>query len=91
MRRKRLPLSPAEWPSSIVHWTPRIKAALVRAVKDGEITLEAACLKFKLSPDEFASWVEAVDEHGIPGLRATRFQIYHTHRRRREPGHGGKH
>ena len=57
-------------------WTTRRKAALVEAIANGGITLEEACERYQLSPEEFACWVEAVKQHGTPGLRATRFQIY---------------
>ena len=65
-------------------WTTRRKAALVEAIANGGITLEEACERYQLSPEEFACWVEAVKQHGTPGLRATRFQIYRTPKTNKE-------
>ena len=49
-------------------WTTRRKAALVEAIANGGITLEEACERYQLSPEEFACWVEAVKQHGTPWL-----------------------
>jgi hypothetical protein len=57
-------------------WVVRRKAALIEAVRSGEITLDEACRQYSLSPEEFNGWVSAYEKHGAPGLRATRFQIY---------------
>jgi len=64
-------------------WVVRRKAALVAAVRAGEISLEEACRRYQLCPDEFSTWAAAIDKHGVPGLRATRFQIYRDNPRRR--------
>ena len=55
----------------MVHWTQRRKAALVQAVRDGEITLEEARLRYEISTKEFQSWVKAIDEHGTAGSRVS--------------------
>ena len=68
------PISPLPPPDQ--RWVPSRKAAVVGAVRAGEISLEEVCRRYRLSPDEFNSWVAAIDKHGVPGLRATRFQIY---------------
>jgi Protein of unknown function (DUF1153) len=57
-------------------WVARRKAAVVGAVRCGELTLEQACHRYQLSEEEFRSWERAYDIHGLPGLRATRFQQY---------------
>jgi hypothetical protein len=57
-------------------WVTRRKAALIAAVRNGEITLEEACRQYRLSPEEFAGWLAAFEKHGVPGLRTTRLQIY---------------
>jgi hypothetical protein len=64
-------------------WVPSRKAALVAAVRAGEISLEEACRRYQLCPDEFNGWAAAIEKHGVPGLRATRFQIYRDNPRRR--------
>lgn len=54
----------------------RRKAVVVFAVRGGLISLEEACERYTLSADEFLSWQRSLDEHGLPGLRATRIQEY---------------
>jgi len=66
-----------ELPSILVtRWTPRRKAALVKALKSNEISLEEAQRRFGVSPEEFRSWVASFERYGTPGLRSTRYQIY---------------
>jgi Protein of unknown function (DUF1153) len=57
-------------------WVARRKAAVVGAVRCGELTLEQACQRYQLSEEEFRSWERAYDIHGLAGLRVTRFQRY---------------
>jgi hypothetical protein len=63
-------------------WVIRRKAAVVNAVKDGILTLEQACERYKLSTEEFFTWQTLVENHGIPGLRVTRLQSYRVGERR---------
>jgi hypothetical protein len=53
------------------HWFPRQKAAVVAAVSNGMLTLPEACERYRLTEEEFYSWIEAIDHHGIAGLRMT--------------------
>ena len=77
MKRKQLPqIADEPLPLQNERWVTRRKATLVDAVRNDRITLEEACRRYKLSPEEFAGWVVMLDRHGAPGLRATRFQIY---------------
>lgn len=57
-------------------WVARRKAVIVDAVRTGALTLEEACLRYRLSPEEFQAWQKAIDAHGVAGLRVTRLQIY---------------
>lgn len=57
-------------------WIPRRKAMVVIALREGEITIEEVCHRYSVSPDELASWISAFERYGVPGLRATRAQIY---------------
>ena len=57
-------------------WVARRKAVIVDAVRNGALTLEEACQRYKLSTEEFHSWQKAIDAHGVAGLRVTRLQIY---------------
>ncbi len=59
-------------------WMPRRKAAVVAAVRSGRITMEAARSLYRLSEEELRSWDRAFQLHGVPGLRATRIQIYRS-------------
>jgi uncharacterized protein DUF1153 len=47
-------------PPRIKRWTSRRKAAVVAAVHSGEITLEAACVRYELSVEEFRTWERKV-------------------------------
>jgi hypothetical protein len=57
-------------------WVPRRKAAIVGAVRNGDIGLEEVCRRYELSVDEFLAWQRAIETHGVPGLRVIRLQIY---------------
>jgi Protein of unknown function (DUF1153) len=63
-------------PPDTNRWVVSRKAAVVHAVRDGSISLQEACQRYTLSIEEFLAWERAVDRYGIPGLRATRMQIY---------------
>jgi hypothetical protein len=66
-------------PANTKRWVVRRKAAVVAAVQAGKITLEEACRRYQLTEEEFRAWQRAYDNHGLPGLRATRLQQYRTH------------
>ena len=71
------PLTLADLPSTVdLRWTMRHKANLVLAVRGGLIGADEACSRYKLTPEEFASWFEAVDRFGPLALRSTRLQEY---------------
>ena len=57
-------------------WVIRRKAEVVAAVRNGLISLEEACNRYKLSVEEFLSWQRLIDQHGMRGLRTTRLQQY---------------
>jgi hypothetical protein len=57
-------------------WVVRRKAVVVQAVRNGSISLQEACRRYKLSVEEFLAWQRAIDRYGVPGLRVTRLQIY---------------
>ncbi|MEO1251216.1 MAG: DUF1153 domain-containing protein [Pseudomonadota bacterium] len=63
-------------PTTTKRWVIRRKAEVVAAVRGGLLTLEEACDRYKLTVEEFLSWQKAIDQHGLPGLRATRVQQY---------------
>jgi len=57
-------------------WSSRRKAAVVVATRSGLLSRHDACKRYMLSLEELAAWARALDQNGIPGLRATRLQIY---------------
>jgi hypothetical protein len=63
-------------PPDTKRWVVRRKAAVVAAVKNGAITLDEVCRRYNLSAEEFLSWQEMIDKHGVRGLRVTRLQDY---------------
>lgn len=67
-------------PPDTRRWVMRRKAEVVAGVRAGLLTVEDACKRYDLSAEEFASWQEMIDRHGVQALRVTRLQDY----RRRE-------
>ena len=57
-------------------WTPRLKAAVIRAIRNKVISVEDSRERYGLSAEELAEWERALDLYGVPGLRSTRVQIY---------------
>ena len=57
-------------------WVIRRKAEVVAAVRGGLLSLEEACKRYTLTVEEFLSWQQSIDKHGLAGLRATRIQQY---------------
>jgi transposase-like protein len=63
-------------PPDTKRWTVRQKASVVAAVLSGMITFEDVCRRYGLSVDEFLSWHNTMQRHGLPGLRTTKLQNY---------------
>ncbi len=57
-------------------WVVRRKAAIVEAVKAGQLTVDEACRTYGLSAEEFQSWQRLIERHGTRGLRTTRLKEY---------------
>jgi predicted Rossmann-fold nucleotide-binding protein len=72
-RQKELDRLP---PSDTRRWVMRRKAQVVAAVRGGLLTFEEACERYRLSEEEFKSWMSLLDNYGVRGLRATRTQEY---------------
>jgi hypothetical protein len=72
-RQKELDKLP---PPETKRWVMRRKAQVVAAVRSGILTFEEACQRYRLSEEEFKSWMVLLDRHGLRGLRATRVQEY---------------
>ena len=59
-------------PPGTRRWTPRLKAAVVGAVRAGRLAPEAARRAYGLSEEELAAWERALDRDGVAGLGFTR-------------------
>jgi len=62
--------------ASTKRWVIRRKAEVVAAVNGGMLSLEEACRRYLITIEEFRSWCELIDEHGMRGLRITRTRQY---------------
>ena len=63
-------------PENTVRWVTRRKAEVVSAVRNGLISMDEVCERYKLSADEFLNWERLVKAHGLRGLRVTRLKRY---------------
>jgi hypothetical protein len=71
------PLTTADLPSpDTKRWVIRRKAIVVAAVRGGLLSLEAACSRYSLNPEEFLSWEYYIDRYGFLALRTTKVQSY---------------
>jgi len=52
------------------------KAAVVRAVRSGRLSLLEAIRRYGITVEEFLAWERALERIGVHGLRVTRLQIY---------------
>ncbi len=63
-------------PPDTKRWVIRRKAEVVAAVRGDLLSLEEACQRYGLSPEEFATWQRLVEAYGLLGLRSTRVNQY---------------
>jgi hypothetical protein len=49
---------------------------VVAAVRNGSLTFDEVCWRYRLSAEEFAQWERSIDHYGIAGLRVTRSKTY---------------
>ncbi len=68
-------------PPDTQRWVARRKAQVVEAVRAGRLTLDAACERYRLSPEEFLAWERTITRHGVAGLRVTRLKTYRAEHR----------
>ena len=70
-----LPLTLENLPSPQTRrWVSRMKAEVVVAVERGLLSMRDACVRYRMSPEEFLSWQAAFSRHGMVGLRVTKRQ-----------------
>ena len=67
---------PALPPGNPKRWTPRLKAAVVLAIRNKVTNVWGACERYDLSAQELAEWERDLDRHGVDGLRVTKMQMY---------------
>jgi Protein of unknown function (DUF1153) len=71
------PLSISDLPQpGTYRWVIRRKAEIVAAVRGGLLSLEEARSRCALTVEEFFAWQHSIDNHGLAGLRTTRYQQY---------------
>lgn len=63
-------------PPETERWVARRKAQVVDAVRAGRLSLDQACDRYRLSPEEFLAWERTIVRHGVAGLRVTRLKSY---------------
>jgi hypothetical protein len=63
-------------PSNTRRWVIRRKAEVVAAVRGGLMSFDEACSRYSLTNEEFSSWQQSIESHGLAGLRTTRIQQY---------------
>ena len=63
-------------PPNTRRWTAPRKAAVLEALRSGNLTVEEACQRYALSVEELAAWERHFERHGVYGLHATRVQLY---------------
>ena len=57
-------------------WVTRRKAEVVLAVHGGLLSLDDACRRYRLTAEEFLAWQQAIERHGLLGLRSTHLKEY---------------
>lgn len=70
------PLTIGDLPRMDKRWVIRRKAEVVVAVRGGLLSLDEACARYAMLPEELFSWGVHIDRHGLAGLRTTRTQQY---------------
>ncbi len=74
---RRLPTSVDDLPPpDTKRWHVHRKAQVVHAVRTGVLSLADACRRYQLSTEEFGSWQQSIEAHGLPGLRVTYAKRY---------------
>ncbi len=63
-------------PPDTKRWVISRKAAVVAAVKNEAIALDEVCRRYDISAEEFLTWQEMIEKHGVRGLRVTRLQEF---------------
>lgn len=68
-------------PPNTQRWVKSRKIAVIKAIENGVLTDEQACMRYNLSQEELDSWKRALNRYGPGALRTT-----HLNRYRRQDG-----
>ena len=63
-------------PADTRRWVASRKAAVVKAVQHGLLTVEQALERYHLTEEELEHWLQASTQHGEDALKTTRIQQY---------------
>src|SRR4051794_30005521 len=63
-------------PSDTVRWVASRKIMVLAAIVAGSLSIEEACLRYRLSIEEIASWSRLTELHGRDGLKISRLGEY---------------
>ena len=63
-------------PSDNVRWVASRKTMVLAAIDAGSLSIEEACLMYRLSIEEIASWLRLTELHGSDGLKISRLGEY---------------
>ncbi len=71
--------------ANTIRWTIRRKVEIETAVRNGILTLDEVCERYRLSAEEFLYWERLIAAHGLSGLKATRLKLYRRSGRKDNP------
>ena len=57
--------------ANTIRWTTQ-RVEIVAAVRNGHLTQDEACKRYRLSAEEFLHWERVIAAHGLRGLKAKR-------------------
>ena len=60
-------------------WGIRMKANVVDAVRQGQLSLTEVCERYELSSEEYLSWQRSLERFGLAGLRQRHIQSSTRH------------
>jgi hypothetical protein len=63
-------------PSDTVRWVASRKIIVLAAIDAGSLSIEEACLMYRLSIEEIASWSRLTELYGRDGLKISRLGEY---------------
>ena len=59
-------------PTNTVRWVASRKIMVLAAIDAGSLSIEEACLMYRLSIEEIASWSRLTELHGRDGLKTSK-------------------